>query len=391
MKQNAYQLPRSLPSLIDGIETPVDRRFLDHYAFTLSRLLTLVKDDTNPHKSIILPMAMHSQGLMHAVLSLAGAHLSGLTSDQALHERSEYHFWECVSRLRSDILSHEIPQDEIEPTVIASTLTLCLKCICEGQTNGEYRHHMDAARRLLAAREPRDREFAKFAIEFFQYNDISNSLTSLDRRPMAPVQGMHSKATAELVVPGFYIGIEDGLYNQVNATTSLRDEIRLRLQKGQKPPVDYEMMTRAMEIDEAIREWSPPYPPGTEYWFAGQVYRQTLWVYLYRTIYIVDKRDKIIQAVDHGLDYFERLPPDSGANSVLSSPLFLLGCSSFTEPQRERIRRAYAVLKAYIHKRNLDVGLSVMERIWRVMDTNIAEAWDWQQMIATMGIDFLAT
>ncbi|KAI5300910.1 hypothetical protein KEM56_002108 [Ascosphaera pollenicola] len=68
----------------------------------------------------------------------------------------------------------------------------------------------------------------------------------------------------------------DGLYNNVTATTVLRDQVRQRLREGQKPAIDYDMLARAMEIDVAIREWDPPYAPGTEHCLKAYSHKRNL-------------------------------------------------------------------------------------------------------------------
>ena len=181
----AAGIPRSLPILIDGVETDIDRRFLDHFVYGFSRVLTLINDDSNPFKEILLPMATQHRGLMHSLMCLAGSHLSGLDPEPKLKERKYYHFHQAIRDLKDNInasssITVEDPELLVEDPIIASTIALSLNTICEGETNGEYRPHMDAARYLLVTQQPRNEKFRQFIVEFFQYHDVSNSITSLD-------------------------------------------------------------------------------------------------------------------------------------------------------------------------------------------------------------------
>jgi hypothetical protein len=250
---------------------------------------------------------------------------------------------------------------------------------------------MDAARYLLATQRPRNEKFRQFIVEFFQYHDVSNSLTTLDRRPVC--------LTGELRLPDFVphaqagalLGIFDGLFHYISEITIIRDKIRQRFNQGLEPAVDYETLSEAVKIDSAIRAWQPIYPNDHPNWFAAQLYRQSTWVYLYRTIRPSHPSEKISQVVDDGFRYLDQLPVTHGAYSILLMPLFLLGCSAFEPRQRDRIRSAFDNLKAYSNLRNIEPALTIVEKVWEVMDTNATLSWDWEKIIDEMGMDFLIT
>ncbi|CAG8948406.1 unnamed protein product [Penicillium salamii] len=400
--QSLASVPRSLPLLIDGIETEVDRRFLDHFVYGFSRVLTLINDDSNPFKEILLPMATQHRGLMHSLMCLSGSHLSGLDPEPKLKERKYFHFHHAIQDLKDNInasSSAKSPDGEDEPLlvedpIIASTIALSLNTICEGEVKGEYRPHMDAARYLLVSQKPRNEKFRQFIVEFFQYHDVSNSLTSLDRRPNLFTSDPHLPnfvPGAAGPSPGMFVGVFDGLFNYIAEITQLRDRIRERFNEGYEPAVDYQTLSEAVSIDTAIRKWETSHEPETSNWCLAQLYRQSTWVYLYRTIRPSRPSDKIAQVVNDGLDYLEQLPQDAGAYSIVLMPLFLLGCSAFLTEQRERIKRGFERLKSYSNLRNIEPALKVVSRVWEVMDTQIEESWDWEKIIRTMNMDFLIT
>ncbi|CAG7999184.1 unnamed protein product [Penicillium salamii] len=400
--QSLASVPRSLPLLIDGIETEVDRRFLDHFVYGFSRVLTLINDDSNPFKEILLPMATQHRGLMHSLMCLSGSHLSGLDPEPKLKERKYFHFHHAIQDLKDNInasSSAKSPDGEDEPLlvedpIIASTIALSLNTICEGEVKGEYRPHMDAARYLLVSQKPRNEKFRQFIVEFFQYHDVSNSLTSLDRRPNLFTSDPHLPnfvPGAAGPSPGMFVGVFDGLFNYIAEITQLRDRIRERFDEGYEPAVDYQTLSEAVSIDTAIRKWETSHEPETSNWCLAQLYRQSTWVYLYRTIRPSRPSEKIAQVVNDGLDYLEQLPQDAGAYSIVLMPLFLLGCSAFLTEQRERIKRGFERLKSYSNLRNIEPALKVVSRVWEVMDTQIEESWDWEKIIRTMNMDFLIT
>ncbi|CRG85638.1 putative transcriptional regulatory protein C965,10 [Talaromyces islandicus] len=391
-------LPKGLPILIDGIETDIDRRFLDHFVFEFSRVLTLINDDSNPFKEILLPMATQHRGLMHSLMCLSGSHLSARDPEPRFKERKHFHFDRAITDLRENInaapvsdSNNQDPQLLVEDPIIASTLALCLNTICEGETGGEYRSHMDAARYLLMSQKPKNEKFRQFIVEFFQYHDVSNSITSLDRRPLPLDNGIRLPDFVPHAQAGTFLGIFDGLFSHISEITRLRDRIRQRHNEGFEPAVDYQTLSEAVAIDSALRVWEPTYPPETPNWYASQLYRQSTWVYLYRTIRPSRPSEKISQVVDDALKYLEMLPSDAGAYSIMLMPLFLIGCSAFEPHQRERIKRGFDAMEGYSNLRNIEPALKVVERVWEVMDSRMEDSWDWERIIEEMKMDFLIT
>ncbi|KAK2734270.1 hypothetical protein FQN57_001732 [Myotisia sp. PD_48] len=388
-------IPRSLPLLIDGIETDIDRKFLDHFVHDFSRVLTLINDDSNPFKEILLPMATQHTGLMHSLMCLAGSHLSARDPEPQLKERKLYHFDRAITDLRTTIAARSEVTDQaelpVEDPMIASTIALCLHTICEGETGGEYRSHMDAARYFLVTGRPKNEQFRQFIVEFFQYHDVSNALTTLDRRPIVDCGDLRLPDFVPHAQAGALLGIFDGLFQYISEITVIRDRIRQRINQGIDPAVDYRTLSDAVDIDSRIRNWEPSYPPDNPNWLASQLYRQSTWVYLYRTIRPSRQDEKISKVVDDGLLYLDQLPLDAGAFSILLMPLFLLGCSAFEIPQRERIKKGFDSLQAYSSLRNIEPALLVVEKVWEIMDTTPEKSWDWEKIIDDMHMDFLIT
>ncbi|EEH37525.1 C6 transcription factor [Paracoccidioides lutzii Pb01] len=388
-------IPPDLPILIDGIETDVDRKFLDHFVFEFSRVLTLINDDSNPFKEILLPMATQNRCLMHSLMCLSGSHLSTRDPEPQFIRRKEYHFHRAITDLRLTVASQtgsvDDPELPLEDPMIASTLALCLKTICEGETKGEYRSHMDATRYFLNTNPPKNETFKQFIMEFFQYHDISNSLTTLDRRPICLSGDLRLPDFVPHAQAGALLGIFDGLFQYISEITVLRDRIRKRIMQGLQPPVDYRTLSEAVSVDASIRAWEPIYSPDNPNWSAAQLYRQSTWVYLYRTMRPSFPSEKISQVVDDGLRFLDQLPIDAGANSIMLMPLFLLGCSAFKLRQRERIRMGFDSLQAYSSLRNIKPAFAVVEKVWEIMDDKPEESWDWEKIIETMEMDFLIT
>src|SRR5438034_4341831 len=93
---------------------------------------------------------------------------------------------------------------------------------------------MDAAKYLLVNQRQKNEKFRQFIVEFFQYHDVSNSLTTLDRRPVYPAGDLHLPDFVPHAQAGALLGIFDGLFHYISETTILRDRIRQRISQGQE-------------------------------------------------------------------------------------------------------------------------------------------------------------
>jgi len=377
----------NLPCLIDGVETQQDRILLDHFVYDLSRVLTLINDATNPFQELILPVAIQHQGLMHSLLCLSGAHLARKERETQYKRAQIYHFGQAIRILRWESSSAD-GRPIANDSTIAQMLVLCLVSICLGEREGEYRPPMDVARGLLD-QGLADTRFGKFVFEFFMYHDVANSLTSLDRRPIRNMEDYMLPGFILQPEAGVLLGVLDGLFRYISKITCLRDIVRDRKKSGIHPSVDYEVLSTAVAIDSEIRQWIPPQHPNTHRYIAAQLYRQSTWVYLYRTIQPSIPSPKIRWAVDEGLAFMRRLPSDSATQSILLMPLFLLGCAAFEPSQRPHISERFRSLYEYSGLGNILAAHEAVEKVWNLMDARDENSWDWETILRDMGYDFL--
>jgi len=291
----------TLQPLFQGVETPEDMVFLNHYIHKLSGVLTVESQQKNAFKDMLLQMAVGHTGLMHSILSLASRHID-IQRDQgtsllaanpkvsidSLRSRSLFHHNAAMKRFHDDIYREHQRMNEGDKVNIAvryaQMLCMLLQTIIEGNATGEHRVHLLAYRRLIRNSPPDDPAFVIFITEFFQfhvfadelirYSDISASeLASQDWEPWLPIK------------PARMIGVADGLFKHLSQITSIRNGIRANMIAGADPVVDYASLYQAAEIDSAIRDWTPDWPSGDNRNSVGLVFQQMLWVYLFRTIY----------------------------------------------------------------------------------------------------------
>lgn len=373
----------------------MDKFFLDHFNLNVSRVLSLFTDKQNPFKQILLPMAIRHRGLMHSLLCLSGSHLTSRHHNEDFSNRQHYHFQRAVENLQTDAkITANIAGDftaPIDDPTVAQTLVLCLQSICAGEVHGEYRPHMDAAKHLIQTQMTPNQNFQNFLYEFFIYHDVSNSITSIDRKSILQTGGFELPEFMIQPEAGALLGVVDGLFLFISRIRSIRDRIRWRREGQLLPLVDYDILTEAQEIDSGLRLWTCNQPADSPRFTASMLYRQCTWLYLHRTILPSTPNESLRLAVDEGLRLLRKLPSDASTQSTLLMPLFLLGCSAFHEIQRPEIRTAFQSLLDYSSLGNIPYTQKVVEMVWKMMDAGNEDSWDWETIISKKGWDFLVT
>lgn len=393
-----------LPTVIEGIQTNIDRIFFHHFTSVLSRVLTLNPDSKNPFNELLIPMASIKPALMHSLLCVSGSHMYSCNKDITYGERGQHHYSMAVQLFMAEA-SDPRPEAVKADYATAITMLFCLDTIVKGDTGGEYKPHLDHARRQILERHTHgadtsfNDQWGKFLLEFFRYHDVINAVTSLDRRPPPDFDNF----TLPQWCPGeagAMLGVADGLFAYLSKITQLRDAIRLRRDEIRSQglsvdnAVDYQLLMMGVGIDFEIRAWQPraSYEQDPLRHVAAQLYRQCTWVYLYRTLQPSAPNDRVIDAVDAGLEFLKALPEESGTQSILLLPLFLLGCAAFEPRQRPEISRRFDGLYKYSKMGNIKPAHEVVRRVWDMMDAGDCErSWDWERIMMEMGHDFLVT
>lgn len=328
-------------------------------------------------------MAVTHKGLMHSILCLSGSHLIAKEPNNDFEQRQIYHFDRALNNLGTSMAPAKSVQGEnssvIDDPTVAQVLVLCLKSICAGEVQGEYRMHLDAAKHLIETQPSANPEFRSFLVEFFVYHDVSNSITSMNRPSILTSSDFQ---LPDFVQPdaGMFLGVADGLFISLSNIRDLRDKVRARKVSGQKPVVDYTILAEASKIDNGLRLWECHQTPNTPRSTSAYLYRQCTWLYLQRTIKPSRPSEEFHEGVSLGLEYLKYLPADSSCMSIMLMPIFLLGISAFSPEHRPDIEKAFDDLQAYSSLGNIAPARKVVQRIWEMMDSGDQESWYFEKV-----------
>lgn len=329
---------------------------------------------------------------MHALLALSGSHLLQ-SPDRSVPKYAiakGEHLGHALASLRLSLAERK---HNPEKSDAATSVVLLLDNICSGDITGTYRVHLNAARNILERRqdiEPdhEDIPILRFLYEFVAYHDIIGLITSLEG-PVAPTLVLPGRIM-QPDAPAALMGVHDGLLSLVTEITKIRNEKRMLLNRGMDPN-NFSLYLRGLDIETAINNWQPEQIEGSPRHTASLLYRNCAWIYLCRTIE-VGRDAKIKHAVDTGLQLLRAIPENSGVQSILLLPLFLLGCAAFEEYQRPEIRRQFERLQEWSSLGNIRRAYEVVQELWKLMDDkDESKSWDWAQLMKDMGYDMLVT
>ncbi|KAI1349004.1 fungal-specific transcription factor domain-containing protein [Xylaria sp. FL0043] len=299
-RQRKQSLPHiTLHPIFNGVETPEDMIFFNHYINHLSSVLTVEGQHRNAFKDMLLQMAVEHRGLMHSILSLASKHIdfdtpygSKLLSSNpkvdrsSLVARSQYHHDAAVIRLLTWGTQNEAAPEQkanLAPRY-GQMLCLMLQTAAEGSLGGAHRVHLLAYKNLIQENPPPDPAFTTFITEFFQYRVFADELIRYPEMEMKRL-ATEDWVPWERIEPARLIGVGDGLFHYLAKITTIRNEIRANMAAKVEPVVSSEALTRAAEISVKIHEWAPTWPAGDNRDRVSLLYKQMMWIYLYRTIY----------------------------------------------------------------------------------------------------------
>ncbi|KAL1846248.1 hypothetical protein VTK73DRAFT_318 [Phialemonium thermophilum] len=296
---------RNLPSItmqpiFHGLETTEDFVFWKHYNEHLSTVLTVEGEHKNAFKDMIVPIAVHHQGLMHSILSLASKHIDYETPQgrkllqshpaatlESLHKRSIHHHEKAMERLYAD-LNGEHDKSSPEYRAILSArygqmLCLLLESMVDGNATGDHRVHLQAYRNLIRHSPPEDPAFMTFITEYFHYHIFADELVHIadDEDHLSSLA--NRLPTLSIRSPRL-LGVADGLFVLLSQITAIRQSVRKNMASHIDPVVNYASLYQAAEIEAAIRNWTPRWPAGDNRDRVGLLYKQMMWIYLFRTI-----------------------------------------------------------------------------------------------------------
>ncbi|RDW79091.1 Zn(II)2Cys6 transcription factor [Aspergillus mulundensis] len=400
----------SLPPLIPGVQTPVERRLFHHFATALAPALALHSSShPNAIAKAILPLAVIDPGVLDLVLSAAGSHLlRRLEAESCIRERDIHReiartAWQRFgegTRYHCDsikVLSGHArkPGDSASRaqivTALARTMLLCQQSTCSGGFDVSWKVHLIAARELAGALHGVSPDWDecndhRALMDWIQYHELLARVTdrSLEGATGNNHIGTVLHGTRRRNDRQILIGTQDGLFEILKQILDLRSSTRYE--------VDGPSLTTlqiGLTISTDLEAWSYPYSAEQQR-VVGECYRWACFILLHATVYGSCAEDETIQtALAGGLAFLDRLDGTSNAQTCALYPMFVFGLSAVTEEDRDRVRQKLEQYHRWAGFGNIQDTVELMEEWWQHCrrEGTGAPWWAWQAWAAARGVE----
>ncbi|EXJ84057.1 hypothetical protein A1O3_04724 [Capronia epimyces CBS 606.96] len=402
-------IPRGLPFLIEGLDSPVRQRLFKHFTDTTSWVLTTSTTENNPFLNKIVPRSLHDPMIREALLCISASHLTKLQDNQDVDMEAEKRRTleaaeqEQVARL--ELLktakhphptgtSPKRPDLDLEAMLIAALL-LCLYEVSEGTGDICWRIRLDTARHLINSDVQSLNELAidQFLLEFFWYHDVLARVTDPGptRQPLdAGWDDLFSSLTltsssGRTPAPESHtIGAYDGLLHMVAKLSALQQKIH-----DADGALDGMLIAEAIELWSELDRWQPNIPTGhddpKQERLVCSAYISALFVWLFALVYPTDiTNPRVQQVVRDGLAHLGQINYLRNM-AVLLFPVFVLGFACVDRDTRAQIESHFQQLIAFSGFGNVRLARDVVRQWWFDYDSGNGHSWSWRQRMELYG------
>ncbi|CAG7991928.1 unnamed protein product [Penicillium salamii] len=368
------------------------RHFLRYYAQTFTHMLT-TNIENNSFLSVFLPMAMQDSALLNALIAWSSSHLS--LRDPAFQQVAMQNRLTAMRDLR---LSLESSPENAESN-LAITLVLCsMESIMADNDKAWYLHLMGAAgiissrvciesgfdgtssSKLLQSFD--DAHTGRWLLRNFAYHDILMAV-ALDREPLLPSH--YFVQLDEGPLADSYFGLASEILTILYSITALNKKVKslnadllhsdtssnITSHKTRSSSMS-EIASTFSSLELRLREWVCPPSNDESLILFTESYRSSALLYLYRVV------RRGLPGLEEGLSpktahevatvvaNINKMPTRSLPECTLLFPLFLAGGEASEESHIKSIRHKMLDMIESRGFRNVEVALSVLEKLWRL-------------------------
>ncbi|KAH8884205.1 hypothetical protein GQ53DRAFT_405944 [Thozetella sp. PMI_491] len=371
----------NFPSVDVGVVqqwNPTEQHLVNHFLQHLSRALVVVYDDHNPFLLELVPLAMQSLCVRHALLALSASHVCKLYpdfEDTLVNQRS----------LALHYLKLHLETNRRKADAFAATVLLCLFELCQGNSRKWILHLYGAQAILDSDSDPfHDGLPLAFIVEMYHSTICMARITS-DKVPNLPaeIQKEQIAKCTDGIHPLF--GYASPIYLTIVDINSLLTQ---RLAQSQSTVGESHILARSQEVEQRLLSWSPDLPldPGPlerELAAAAESMRWASLLWLYHIMHQgAIPRQQRQNALDNIISAVSRIRPGSPAEAQLLFPLFMSGISATRKSERLRIEYRLSVLESTIGMGNITAAHKLLDEVWRRWNEG-HEDLDWESLLET--------
>ncbi|KAJ5266827.1 hypothetical protein N7478_009635 [Penicillium angulare] len=340
--------------------------------------------------------AMHSPPVLNTLIAWSSSHLS--LRDKSFENVAMQNRGTALRDLRNALGSNAA---NVETTLAMSLILCSLESIMGDNGDAWYLHLIGASKVLLSntdrtsiygddystkVLEPfNDVYAARWLLRNFAYRDIVAAVA----RDQAPVMSSHHFLILDdPLQPDSYFGLASEILEVVSHTAVLNHRLKTDINSipnkesssgavvqtidGQDSLSSLEILEALMTLETRLEQWTCPPSEDMPLKLLAESYRSSALIYIYRVMRTVcEEREiefssKVATQVAATVDIIERMPNRSFAECTLLFPIFLAGGEATEESHIKSIRTRMLDMIDSRGFRNVEVALSVLEKLWRL-------------------------
>ncbi|KAL3478227.1 fungal-specific transcription factor domain-containing protein [Aspergillus californicus] len=390
------------PSRLISHLSNLDTHYLQYHMEKGSKLLANLEIDENPLRSLIIPRALSSPVLMNALCALSAIHFSNRAQNgwSAENEGASYYI-NSMRELRTSLTNSHVrpfPDDSILAVAL-----LCKYEIVRGSVK-QWAVHLDALETLVISRgglTHLHQETAEFIQGLFIY--ANNVARITNRRTIKPIPGFDNVTNPKLDI---YIGYTEEL-------------IKICARIADLPLLSSNPVALALEvntIDTLLTTWTSNkttyiIPKGitpstlSRLRIVADCFRDAAYIYLHSTL------DQIIptiptspsastiqsnqsppkqSAITTLLNRMKAHPIDNNCEfSALTFPLFIAGCETVLEEDREFVLQTLSTLEVNFGIGNVKRVKELLRILWSDDACEKVGRTHWVDVLDGLGWDLI--
>ncbi|OQE26710.1 hypothetical protein PENSTE_c005G06472 [Penicillium steckii] len=396
------------------------RHFLRYYTQTFTHLLT-TNIENNSFLSVFLPMAMHSPPLLNTLIAWSSSHLS--LRDHSFQQVAIQNRCAALSDLRCALDSDPT---NIEANLAMSLVLCSLESIMADNGAAWYQHLVGAAGVISANTSKTvldrssstellkpfdDAHSGRWLLRNFAYRDIVMAVAR-DQAPL--LNSQHFLRLDDSRMPDSHFGLASEILVILSDITTLNEEVKsvismLSMTAKHNPTFkdnavstdesikEIEAEARFQSLETLLNQWICPSSPDSSLRLLAETYRSSALIHLYRSqrkAFPLQAKELSKKATAQAaliVETIEQMPTRSLPECTLLFPIFLAGGEATTESHIKVIRNRMLDMIESRGFRNVEVALSVLEKLWRLKiarkSAGSSVRVDWLDIVQQDGVE----
>ncbi|KAG9228984.1 fungal-specific transcription factor domain-containing protein [Amylocarpus encephaloides] len=399
------------------------RGLVDHFCNVLSHLIVFKEDTGNPFRQLVLPLSHICSPVMNAIFALSSAHLeyAGIENEEkslTFHNRALQGVAQLIEQ------NDPAQREEVLGAII---LLVYYEVLVQKSNSNIVNGHLKGAMTIMRSGPRITTPAGLFLERAFRFYDVIAALSlgtspnTNDQPTSTPFPDDQSLFSSPLSSVDTLLGLSTDLWpiiHRLSHLLSFKKSLKDAINAGEMSKATVlrtELENTSQAIEQALTTWKPTVSsnssspeddeaPGSQPDLSepriqsilnnAEAYRNSAFVYLYRTIRSYPRNNGLVQKHTHlSLLACSNVVKNAkqcydGPMSALLWPLFVAACVANTPEDRELAIEAFRGTERRQKMNNIMRAWEVVQEVWRRADFGDEDA-DWMSIRIEKGYNIV--